>query len=218
MTQEETAGPTNRFPKKYAIVGLGLIALAGAFVLRSVIIERSDLSNDDSSAIPREVANAPYIESKQPVVDLMVKVAQPKKDQLVYDLGCGDGRIVIGCAKASGCRGIGIEYEKDIAETARQNIKDNGLEEQIEVIHGDVFKEDFTDADCIVMYILPDMVKKLYPEFKKLKPGVRIVSHNYGFGGDLDDLPPDERHEVNVPGDGTHRVYLWVTPLGELKD
>ncbi len=191
--------------------------LIGAYFLRREVIERSDLTNDDASPAPRTPSNAPLIRTPPEVIDLMVEGGELDASDTVYDLGCGDGLIVIGCAKTTGCRGVGIEIEKDTAELARRKVQEEGLEDLVEIREGDVFEADFTDADCVVMYVLPWMIKKLYPKFQQLKPGTRIVSHNYGFGGDLDDLPPDERYAVNVPGDGPHRVYVWVTPLGKLK-
>ncbi|MFK7818433.1 MAG: cyclopropane-fatty-acyl-phospholipid synthase family protein [Planctomycetaceae bacterium] len=203
---------------KIWILLLGVLLLAGGGVVRSVVMSRSDVCNDDPTPAPRTPSNAPYIVSTDVAINKMVEISKIGKDDLVYDLGCGDARIVAACAKAFGCRGVGIELDEKIAEKARANIEGQGLEGLIEIRQEDVFKADFSDADCIVMYILPWMVEKLYPEFQKLKPGTRIISHNYGFGGNLASLPPDETYEVMTNHDGLHRIYVWVTPLKPMID
>ena len=215
---EQTQNSPTSSRRKIWVLAIAVGLLVAAYVVRGIVLEQSDSSNDDSSPAPRTPGNAPYITTIDEAIQKMVEVAKLTEDDLVYDLGCGDARIVVACSQASGCRGVGIELDEEIAEKARANVEAKGLSDIIEIRQQDVFKAGFSDADCVVMYILPWMIEKLYPEFQKLKPGTRIVSHNYGFGGNLDALPPDETYEVMTNHDGLHRIYVWVTPLKPMID
>lgn len=210
MDTEETATKTTGSRFKY--IGL-VVALLVAFGARALLIEWADPVHDDNSPGQRVPKNAPFIVTNDKVVDKMIEVAKLSEDDLVYDLGCGDGRIVITAATTSGCRGVGLEIDPEIAAQAQENVELHNVGDRVTIRVQDVFEADLREADCVVMYLLPWMTMKLIPQFQQLRPGVRIVSHNYGFGGNLDYIEPDERHEVPVEGEGIHRVYVWVTPL-----
>jgi SAM-dependent methyltransferase len=133
----------------------------------------------------------------------MLTAARVTKDDLVYDLGSGDGKIPIAAAKQFGARAFGIEYNPDMAELARRNAKRAGVDNMVTIITGDIFKEDFSKATVVTMYLLPDLNLKLRPIILKMKPGTRVTSHAFHMG----DWEPDERFNVEYR-DG----YLWYVP------
>ena len=143
------------------------------------------------------------------VVDKMLEVAQVKKTDLVYDLGCGDGRIVIAAAKKYGCRGVGYDIDPQRVKEALMAVDANKVGNLVKIEHQDVFTLDLSDADVITLYLLPSLNVKLIPQLEKLKPGSRIVSHDFDMAG----VKPDQIITIKDPNAREHRVYLWTTPL-----
>jgi SAM-dependent methyltransferase len=146
------------------------------------------------------------------VVDKMVEVAKITKDDLVYDLGCGDGTIVVEVAKKVGCRCIGYDIDPQRVREARANVAKNGVANLVQIEQKDIFTLDLSPANVVTLYLLPDLNVKLIPQLDKLKPGSRIVSHDF----DMQGVTPDQKVSVETPTDehGTeHEVYLWTTPL-----
>ena len=153
-----------------------------------------------------------FISTPVEVIDKMLEMAQVKKDDLVYDLGCGDGRILIAAAKKHGCRAIGYEIDPELVKKARENVRKNKLQHLVTIEHKDIFEVDFTPADVITMYLTADLNVKLIPQLKKLRPGSRIVSHDFDMKG----IKPDEVAFVTskIPDFvNEHLVYLWTAPL-----
>jgi 2-polyprenyl-3-methyl-5-hydroxy-6-metoxy-1,4-benzoquinol methylase len=145
-----------------------------------------------------------YVPTRQTVVDAMLKVANVKAGDVLYDLGCGDGRIPVSAAKL-GARGICIDIDpKRIAE-ANENVAKNGVADRVKVLNQDLFTTDFSDATVISLYLLPTLNLKLRPTlWKTLKPGTRIVSHDFDMG----DWKPEQT--LNVDG---ATIYYWtITP------
>lgn len=164
-------------------------------------------------------SNAPFITSPDPIVEKMVEAAELTPDDVVYDLGCGDGRIVITAALRSGCRGIGFDIDPQRVAEARENVRKNGVEHLVEIREQDVFTVDMHEADVAMFYILPWMIKKLLPQFQQMKPGSRLISHDFGFG-DITFIPPDQTvavdHPMSIEGGQrfeTHYIYRWNIPL-----
>jgi SAM-dependent methyltransferase len=154
-----------------------------------------------SSAVKRDV---PYVPSPNPVVDGMLKLAGVKAGDTVYDLGCGDGRIVIAAAKDHGAKGVGVDIDPERIQEARANAKTANVEDKVKFQQNDLFKADIADATVVTLYLLPSVNERLKPKLlKELKPGTRIVSHSFDMG----DWKP-EREEVI---DGA-RIYLWTVP------
>jgi SAM-dependent methyltransferase len=148
--------------------------------------------------------DVPYVPSPNPVVDGMLKLAGVRPTDTVYDLGCGDGRIVIAAAKTYGAKGVGVDINPERIEEARANAKSAGVEDKVKFEENDLFKANISNATVVTLYLLPDVNTRLRPKLmKELKPGTRVVSHSFDMG----DWKP-EREEVV---EGRH-IYLWTIP------
>ncbi|HVR73843.1 MAG TPA: class I SAM-dependent methyltransferase [Planctomycetota bacterium] len=148
----------------------------------------------------------PFVPTPMPVARRMLEVAGVTKDDVVYDLGCGDGRIVIEAAKAYGARGIGIEYDLHLAQEARERAEREGVAHLVEIRGEDITRSDFSDATVVMLYLLPASNEALRPRLQALKPGTRIVSHDYPIG----DWKPLRTEVLNLPGGEYHHVVrLW---------
>ena len=159
-----------------------------------------------SPVMPKE-PDVPYVPTHETVVAEMLKVAKVKKDDVLYDLGSGDGRIVITAAKKFGTRGTGIELVPSLVREARDNAAKAGVSELAKFIEGDIFEANISDATVVTLYLLPAVNMKLRPKLLALRPGTRIVSHNY----DMEDWKPEKTIKLNLD-DGEHTVFYWVVP------
>ncbi len=156
------------------------------------------------------IANAIFVPTPQDVVDEMLVAAKVGKDDVVYDLGSGDGRIVIKAAKKYGCRAVGLEIDRDLVKLSQERVREAKLEKLVSIKEADIFTTDFSDATVIAVYLFPDLLKRLMPKFAQLKPGTRIVSHQF----EIPDQPPDKTITVDSNETGAkHTIYLWTTPL-----
>ncbi|MBM3384908.1 MAG: methyltransferase domain-containing protein [Betaproteobacteria bacterium] len=144
-----------------------------------------------------------WVPTPDEVVERMLRMAQTTKDDLVYDLGAGDGKIVIAAAKKFGARAVGIEYNPDLAKHAQSNTEKAGVAGRARVIQGDIFVTDFSQATVVTMYLLPALNLKLRPTILAMKPGTRVVSHSFT----MDDWEADETSNM----DG-RRAYFWLVP------
>jgi ubiquinone/menaquinone biosynthesis C-methylase UbiE len=158
----------------------------------------------------------PYVPTNEKVVAAMLKMAAVKEGDTVYDLGCGDGRIVITAVKEfKAKRGLGVDFNPERLKDCEKRIKDEKLtEEQIKKLtfkQGDVLKmtaDDFKDVDVVTLYLLPEVNRRLKPILQKgLKPGARVVSHDFDMG---DDWKEDKKEEVMSERSYPHTVYLWT--------
>ena len=148
--------------------------------------------------------DVPYVPTPQSVVDAMLKLAAVTKSDVVYDLGCGDGRIVITAAKTHGARGIGIDIDPERIKEANANAQKAGVTDRVKFLEQDLFQTDFKEASVVTLYLLPDINLKLRPKLQsELKPGTRIVSHAFDMG----DWQPEKTE--NVEG---RTIYLWTIP------
>jgi SAM-dependent methyltransferase len=154
---------------------------------------------------PQIQINPPYVRTPDHVVNAMLKLAGVKKTDFVYDLGSGDGRIVIAAAKDYGARGVGIDIDPERVQEARDNARKAGVDALVKFEVNDLFDADFRDATVVAIYLLPDVNLRLRPKLlKDLKPGTRIVSHDFHMG----DWKPDKQALVD-PGS---KIYLWTIP------
>jgi hypothetical protein len=144
-----------------------------------------------------------YVPTPQGVVDAMLKMAHVTDRDVVYDLGCGDGRIPITAAKAYGARGVGIDIDPRRIEEANENAKAAGVTDKVRFRMEDLFESDIHEATVVTLYLLPSLNERLMPKLKKeLKPGTRVVSHAFDMGMFW---PPDERGEAEGKS-----YYLWI--------
>jgi SAM-dependent methyltransferase len=149
--------------------------------------------------------NPPYVRTPEKVVRAMLRLAAVKSSDIVYDLGCGDGRIVIAAAKEYGAHGVGIDIDPERVQEARDNARKAGVEALVKFEVNDLFAADFHNATVVTLYLLPDVNLRLRPKLlKDLKPGTRIVSHDFHMG----DWKPEKHQMVDA---GSH-IYLWTVP------
>jgi SAM-dependent methyltransferase len=156
-----------------------------------------------------------YVGTPYDIVSRMLRLARVAKSDIVYDLGCGDGRMVVLAAKKYGCRGFGFDIDPERVSASRENVKRNGVDLLVKIEQADLFKLDFSGADILSLYLLPDINKRLIPQFEKLKPGTRLVFHDYGIEG----MEADESIRLISSEDNTnHTLLLYTTPLKRAKD
>ena len=183
-------------------------------VLFWVLIGPWQLSDVNFAALSISVASAqdssfeskkivPFVPSPQEVVDKMIELAGVKKGDVVFDVGSGDGRIVIAAAK-KGAKAIGFEIDGDLVKESRENIRKAGVQNLAEIRQQDILTVDFSPASVVTMYLLPDVNLKLKPNLlSQLKPGSRVVSHSFDMG----DWKPDKVEKVDW-----RTIYLWTIP------
>src|SRR5437763_2253621 len=153
--------------------------------------------------------DVPYVPTPQPVVEAMLKLANVKEGDVVDDLGCGDGRIVVTAVKQfKAKRAFGLDIDPTRIRESNENAQKAGVVDKVEFKVGDVFKLDsVVEANVVTLYLLPDVNRRLEPMLRKtLKPGARIVSHDFRIG----DWPPDKTERVSPPNDREHILYLWT--------
>jgi SAM-dependent methyltransferase len=145
-----------------------------------------------------------YVPTPQPVVDAMLKLANVQPDEMVYDLGCGDGRAVITAARDFKARGIGVDIDPQRIEESKANAGNAGVTDRVQFKQEDLFKMNFADADVVFLYLLPALNVRLRPRIlDELKPGTRIVSHSFSMA----EWEPDQTEQV----DGRD-ILFWVVP------
>lgn len=149
----------------------------------------------------------PYVPTHERVVAEMLKVAKVGKNDVLYDLGSGDGRIPITAAKRFGTRGVGVDIDPARVIEARANAVKAGVADKVQFMQQDLFETDIKEATVVTLYLLPDVNLRLRPKLlAELKPGTRVVSHNYDMG----DWKPLQTITVKVPEE--HTIYYWVVP------
>jgi len=154
-----------------------------------------------------------YVATPQEVVDKMLEMAKVTKDDLVYDLGCGDGRIVVTAAKKYGCQAVGYDISPRRVKESLENVKKNNVEHLVRIEQKDILTLDLSEANVITLFLLESLNVKLIPQLDKLKPGSRIVAHNFGIRGIL----PDQVVKITPSEDKTeHTIFLWTTPLNKV--
>ena len=145
-----------------------------------------------------------YVPTPYEVVDEMLRLANVKKGDVLYDLGSGDGRIPVTAAKRFGIRAVGIDIDPQRIKEANENARKNGVSKLVTFKQEDLFKTKFRDATVVTLYLLPDLNVKLRPRLlAELRPGTRIVSHQFDMGT----WQPDKKVELNG-----RSVYLWIVP------
>jgi len=151
---------------------------------------------------------APFVPSPQVVVDRMLQAAGLKPGETVYDLGAGDGRIVITAAQKFRARGVGVELSPALVKEANRQIRDLGLQDRVKIIHGDLLEVDLQPADVVTLYLLTSSNERLKPKLERsLKPGARVVSHDFTMPG----WKPSRVEKVEA-NNRTHTIYVYEMP------
>lgn len=162
---------------------------------------------------PARTPDVPYVPTTEQAVQEMLKLAGVKKTDVVYDLGCGDGRIVIAAAKEYGAHGVGIDINPVRIKEAMENAKKAGVEHLVRFEEKDLFEADFHEASVVTLFLLHSVNLKLRPKLlEQLKPGTRVVSNTFDMG----DWKADKETELNGGDDDntylSHKFFLWVIP------
>jgi ribosomal protein L11 methylase PrmA len=177
-------------------------------LLAAVLYPYAPLRSDDTKGM--RSPDVVYVGTPHDIVAKMLKMAGIKKSDLVYDLGCGDGRILVLAAQKYGCRGVGYDIDPERVKASRENVARNGVENLVKIEQADIFTLDLRQANVIPLYLLPEMNRKLLPQLDKLKPGSRIVCHNYDLDGIVADKVVDM---VSNEDNSNHTLTLYTTPL-----
>ena len=184
-----------------------LIAWIVAFVPVAVLT----LAPSHGQEKPAREPDVIYVPTPVEVVEKMFELADIRPGEVVYDLGCGDGRIPVMASKKYGVRSWGFDINPVRVKESLENVARNKVEHLVTIKEQDIFELDLSKADVITLYLLPRLNVKLIPQLDKLKPGCRIVSHDFNMEG----VRPKREITFRPSGESSreHRVYLWVTPL-----
>ena len=188
--------------KKLWIALIGLLVVSGG-------LEAYAQKADTKPAPPAGKTETPkrpdvvFVPTPQEAVEKMLEAAEIKKGDLLYDLGCGDGRFVVTAAKKYGVKAIGVDIDPKRIEESKENVRTNGVADLVTIKQGDIFQEDISSANVVTLYLLPSLNVKLIPQLEKLKPGSRIVSYQFDMAG----VKPKEVIK------NSYTIYKWVTPL-----
>lgn len=188
----------------------------------------ADTSTPAAPSVPRSqpAVNPPvhldviYVPTPQTIVDKMLEMAEIKPGDVLYDLGCGDGRIMVTAAKKFGIKTVGYDIDPDRVREAIDNARTNGVANLVTVKQEDIFKLDLREATVVTMFLLPDLNVRLMPQLRQLKPGSRIISHAWDMRGAQPVQvyrmrPPSETKDASgrpVDGDEEHPIYKWIVP------
>ena len=162
-----------------------------------------------------QINAGPYVPTPTGVVDAMLAMAELRAGDVLYDLGSGDGRIVIEACRFAGVRAVGVEIDPELVERARRNAREAGVSDRAAFRTADLFRTDLSEATVVTLYLLPDIVRSLVPKLaRELRPGARVISHDYA----LDPLVPDLVRELVVPEkkniNNTERAILMRYRMG----
>ena len=196
-----------------------VFAAAALFIiLTALTAPRARFTAAAQSIAPQEreptlmrVPDAVYVGTPYDVVSAMLGMAEVKKTDLVYDLGCGDARMLVLAAQKYGARGVGYELDPELVVRSRQNVSKNNVQDMVKIIQADIFTLDLSDVDVLPIYLLPDMLARLIPQIEKMKPGSRIVCHEYRLP---DIYQPDQMITIVSNEDNAERrLLLYTLPL-----
>jgi SAM-dependent methyltransferase len=180
------------------------------FIAALLAASLGDAQNPSTSREP----DVPYVPTTETAVKAMLRLARVKPTDIVYDLGCGDGRIVIAAAKNYGARAVGIDIDPARIREAKENARRAGVEDRVEFREQDLFQADFHDATVVTLFLLPAINKRLRAQLENLKPGTRIVSNTFEIG---DWKPARTLRVKSDPHDdyyfGSRGLFLWVVPV-----
>jgi SAM-dependent methyltransferase len=183
-----------------------LLTAGGSFVSVSSWHGRGIVSPAQAQDDNESKKIVPYVPTPQEVVDRMLELAQVKKGDVVYDLGSGDGRIVVTAAKKYGVKAIGYEIDPQRIKESHENIKKAGVEKLVEIKQQDIRTVDLSGASVLTMYLLPEVNMMLRPNiWSQMKPGSRVVSHDF----DMADWKPVKTEHIKDSSGWDHTLYFW---------
>jgi tRNA G37 N-methylase Trm5 len=194
-----------RLPSYCIAIALGLFTVA--------LFGRSTAQSQEKDPKPPRDPDVIYVPTPDEVVEKMLTLADVRPGEIVYDLGCGDGRIPVRAAKKYGVKAWGFDINPVRVKESLDNVEKNEVKKLVTIKLQDIFELDLSKADVITLYLLPQLNVKLIPQLDKLKPGCRIVSHDFNMEG----VRPKRELTYTPSGGREHRVFLWVTPLEKLK-
>ena len=164
----------------------------------------------EQATVPSREPDVIFVPTPPEAVDKMLELAEVTKDDLLYDLGCGDGRIVVTAAKRYGCKAIGYDIDPERVKESLENVQKNNVGHLVRIEQKDIFTLDLSEANVITLYLLPSLNVKLIPQLEKLKPGSRIVSHDFRMRG----IKPEKVVKLTSDYDQMeHKIFLWTSPL-----
>ncbi len=181
---------------------LALAGVLAAATLSADAKDRRECDRDYKPQVGQSGKDVVWVPTPDEVVQRMLRMAKVTPQDTVYDLGAGDGKIAIAAGKI-GATSVGIEYNPDMAKLAQCYVQAEQLTGKTRIIQGDVFKEDFSKASVVTMYLLPELNLRLRPTILNMKPGTRVTSHQFTMG----DWEPDETAEIDY-----RTAYLWIVP------
>ncbi|HEY9674235.1 MAG TPA: class I SAM-dependent methyltransferase [Waterburya sp.] len=174
--------------------------------VQSAPLSQAEAAPTLSQAIPQ--SDVPYVVTPNEVVIEMLKIAGVTQEDVVYDLGSGDGRVVIAAAKQFGARGVGVEIDPKLIQQSNENARLAGVSDRVKFIQQDLFQTTLSEATVVTLYLLPEINLRLRPKLlRELKPGTRLLSHQF----DMQEWKPDRREVVRTPS-RLHLVYSWIIP------
>ena len=188
--------------KKLWIPLIGLLAVSGGLEAYAQKADTKPVPAAGKTETPKR-PDVVFVPTPQEAVEKMLEAAEIKKGDLLYDLGCGDGRFVVTAAKKYGIKAIGVDIDPKRIEESKENVRTNGVADLVTIKQGDIFQEDISSANVVTLYLLPSLNVKLIPQLEKLKPGSRIVSYQFDMAG----VKPKEVIK------NSYTIYKWVTPL-----
>jgi len=163
--------------------------------------------------VPNREPDVIFVPTPYEVVNKMLEMADVRPGEIVYDLGCGDGRIPVAAAKKYGVRAWGFDINPVRVKESLETVANGKVKHLVTIKHADVFELDLSKADVITLYLLPALNVKLIPQLDKLKPGCRIVSHDFNMEG----VRPKREITFSPNGGCEHRIFLWETPLEKVR-
>lgn len=207
-----------KLPKKakFWLATLSLSSLAIVGCTRQRNFSETNLEPETQPSVipvqtqsPTETPSVPYVPTPENVVEQMLELANVSGDDVLYDLGSGDGRIPITAAEKYGTRGTGVELDSELVQESRANAEAAGVSDRVEFLQQDLFQTDFSEASVVTLYLLPDVNIELRSKLlEELEPGTRIVSHDFDMG----EWQPEEVVQVQSSSGRQHTLYYWVVP------
>jgi precorrin-6B methylase 2 len=175
------------------------------FVLSLAMAAVVGMPSSAQAPAPLRSPDVIFVPTPQEVVDAMLKLAKVSANDVVYDLGSGDGRIPITAARTYGARGVGIDIDPQRIKEATENLKTSGMGDKVRFLNQDLFTTNISEATVVTLYLLPSLNLKVMPKLNaELKPGTRVVSHAFDMG----DIKPQQTQNVNG-----RTIYLWTVPI-----